>query len=115
MISAAAPTLHLRRLAPAVARLVQPWLGPLGALAAALLSFWTGGVHLIALATLAVLYALSLLRGSDRRGSDPLGLGPGFLLPALIVGAWTSSALGAVEGLLWGGLVRVFLLEQSRR
>lgn len=95
---------------------MRPWLAPLGALAAALLSFWTGGVHLVALATLALLGGISALRirGGDPR-RDPLGPLPGLLAPALIVGALTLSLLGLIEGLLWGGLVRVFLLEQARR
>lgn len=33
----------------------------------------------------------------------------GLLLPAAIGGVWTRSAQGAVSGLLWGGLVRLFL------
>lgn len=35
----------------------------------------------------------------------------GLLLPALIGGLVTMSWLGAVAGLLWGGFVRIFLLE----
>jgi stearoyl-CoA desaturase (delta-9 desaturase) len=35
----------------------------------------------------------------------------GLLLPALIGGLVTMSWLGAVGGLLWGGFVRIFLLE----
>jgi stearoyl-CoA desaturase (Delta-9 desaturase) len=35
----------------------------------------------------------------------------GLLIPALIGGLVTQSWLGAVGGLLWGGLVRIFLLE----
>jgi hypothetical protein len=91
---------------------LRVWCAPVGALAAALLSFWTGGVHLAALAVLAALYLVSVLRGGLAR--DPLGLLAGFLAPAIAVGVLTLSPLGALEGLLWGGFVRLFLLEQAR-
>jgi len=80
-----------------------------------MLSFWTGGVHLAALAVLAALYLVSILRASRTTARDPLGPLAGFVAPVLAVGVLTGSALGAVEGLLWGGFVRVFLIEQSRR
>src|SRR5207237_5977798 len=32
--------------------------------------------------------------------------------PALACGMWTSSLSGALEGALWGGLVRIFLVQQ---
>ena len=92
---------------------LRVWCAPLGALAAALLSFWTGGVHLAALAVLAALYLVSILRGG--RARDPLGPLAGFLAPTIAVGVLTLGPLGALEGLLWGGFVRVFLIEQSRR
>lgn len=80
------------------------WAAPLGAVAAALLSFWTGGVHPLALACTALLFVLAT-RGVavDRHAL-------GFLGPALLLGLVTMSGVGAVEGLLWGGFVRVFLL-----
>jgi len=99
----------------AIARALPVWSAPLGALMAAILSFWTGGVHLATLAVLAALYLVSILRARTTTARDPLGPLAGFVGPALAVGVLTGSALGAVEGLLWGGFVRVFLLEQSRR
>jgi hypothetical protein len=80
------------------------WAAPLGAVAAAILSFWTGGVHPLALACTAVLFALAARGVAVDRGAL------GFLGPALLVGLATTSGLGALEGLLWGGFVRVFLL-----
>jgi hypothetical protein len=84
--------------------LLLAWAAPLGAVAAAVLSFWTGGVHVLALACTVVLFALAA-RGVavDRHAL-------GFLGPALLVGLVTTSGLGALEGLLWGGFVRMFLL-----
>ena len=41
----------------------------------------------------------------------PLWLLLGLLAPALVVGAITRSPLGALEGLLWGGLLRLFLIQ----
>jgi stearoyl-CoA desaturase (delta-9 desaturase) len=37
----------------------------------------------------------------------------GLLLPAAIGGLATGSVIGAVTGLLWGGVVRMFVVEQS--
>lgn len=153
------------------------WAPPLGAIAAALLSFGTGGVCLPALASLLALHALSVLglrvgyhrlfthrrfaagpglrvtlavlgglagqgpllawvdRHRARERGDlpvpardlardpalalvdrlyPLWLGLGFLAPAALVGLATRSPQGALEGLLWGGLVRLFVLQQLR-
>jgi stearoyl-CoA desaturase (Delta-9 desaturase) len=41
----------------------------------------------------------------------PLWVVAGLALPALLGWAWTGSARGAVGGLLWGGLTRIFLLD----
>lgn len=95
------------------------WATPLGALAAAFLSFGTGGVSLLALACLALLSLLSahhLAAAHDPAAATLEQLGPrwlllGFLAPALVVGLATRSPLGALEGLLWGGFVRLFLLH----
>jgi stearoyl-CoA desaturase (delta-9 desaturase) len=40
-----------------------------------------------------------------------LWLGLGLLIPAAIEGVWTHSWSGALRGLLWGGLVRLFLVH----
>jgi stearoyl-CoA desaturase (delta-9 desaturase) len=40
-----------------------------------------------------------------------LWLGLGLLIPAAIEGVWTHSWGGALRGLLWGGLVRLFLVH----
>jgi stearoyl-CoA desaturase (delta-9 desaturase) len=37
----------------------------------------------------------------------------GLALPALVAGAWFGSVAGAARGLLWGGLVRIFLVHQA--
>lgn len=104
---------HPGRRSARLVRTVRVWSSPVGALAAALLSFWTGGVHIAALAVMAALFLVSVPRARiDAR--DPLGPGPGFLAPMLAVAVLTGSGLGALEGLLWGGFVRVFLLEQAR-
>jgi len=42
----------------------------------------------------------------------PLWVLAGLALPALLGWAWTGSARGAAGGLLWGGLTRIFLLDQ---
>jgi stearoyl-CoA desaturase (delta-9 desaturase) len=41
----------------------------------------------------------------------PLWVLAGLVLPTLLGWAWTGSARGAVGGLLWGGLTRIFLLD----
>ena len=115
MPHAASTTTQRRSGLAAIARALPIWSTPLGALIAAMLSFWTGGVHLAALAVLAALYLVSILRARTTTARDPLGPLAGFVAPTLAVGVLTGSALGAVEGLLWGGFVRVFLIEQSRR
>ena len=40
-----------------------------------------------------------------------LWLGLGLLIPAVVEGVWTHSWSGAMRGLLWGGLVRLFLVH----
>jgi stearoyl-CoA desaturase (Delta-9 desaturase) len=37
----------------------------------------------------------------------------GLALPSLASGLWTHSLAGAAQGLLWGGLVRMFLINQA--
>jgi stearoyl-CoA desaturase (Delta-9 desaturase) len=37
----------------------------------------------------------------------------GFLLPAMVGGIWQMSWLGVANGLLWGGLVRIFLVHHA--
>jgi stearoyl-CoA desaturase (delta-9 desaturase) len=37
----------------------------------------------------------------------------GLALPALVCGFYTHSYIGALEGLLWGGLVRMFLINNA--
>lgn len=41
----------------------------------------------------------------------PLWVLAGLAIPTLLGWAWTGSARGAVGGLLWGGLARIFLLD----
>ena len=40
-----------------------------------------------------------------------LWLGLGLLIPTVVEGVWTHSWAGALRGLLWGGLVRLFLVH----
>ena len=37
----------------------------------------------------------------------------GLAVPAVATGLWTASWIGAAEGLLWGGFVRMFLVNQA--
>jgi len=37
----------------------------------------------------------------------------GLVLPGLVVGFWTGSISGGVEGTLWGGFARIFLVNQA--
>jgi stearoyl-CoA desaturase (Delta-9 desaturase) len=37
----------------------------------------------------------------------------GLILPAFIGGLWTASLSGALSGFLWGGVVRLFVVEQT--
>jgi stearoyl-CoA desaturase (Delta-9 desaturase) len=37
----------------------------------------------------------------------------GLLIPALVDGLWQMSCVGALQGLLWGGLVRIFLVHHA--
>ncbi len=112
--------------------LLLAWAPPLGALSAAALALCTGSVSTTALVSLLVLYALSALGGmaADRALIAPPRLRPalaacsgligrgaspwllfGLLAPAVVVAATDHTLAGALDGLLWGGLVRLFLIQ----
>jgi stearoyl-CoA desaturase (Delta-9 desaturase) len=59
-------------------------------------------------------YVRDLHRSRTLRAADKLFVGwvvLGLLVPAILGGLLTESWIGAVRGLLWGGLVRVFLVH----